>query len=738
MLINTLIGISVFLLTNLSILYAAHLLTRRFLHASPPAVRLVGLGVVYYSSVIVILQALSPLHAINAAGATVVCLLLAAAAHACFGGCRNIRTDMDPVRSWIRKGLGSPWACLMVICGFVVLLSFIRALLRPPLAWDALTYHLTTAALWVQKGTIVLFKAPDQIADNAHFPINGELFSCWFLLPFRCDLLANTVNFPIAFLGGVACYAVARGLGLNRKEASFVPALLCFAPMLYSEINTAYVDIASFAFFVSAALFALRYLDNGRPSECVMASAAAGIMLGTKYIAIPAVGIIFLATQLKTICLPRTVNVSKKCALGIASLLIICLLGGRQYIINAVDAMNPLYPFPLVLLGHEIFQGSDLLQDIKTWVLGYEQWSRTVEFSVWEREYRKFLYYLLTAGPKYLFFLLLAATGLFLKPRTISKRTWYVLASLWIIPLILYYVDTSADFVKKAVWIDTNSRFLSPFIALCTIQGLVFLQQLRPYFRSCDIFLAVLVIWDLFYINTYNTWDVEVLYPLMILLVAGSIITYTILSTRHAAGLPAQQTIMHRTSLLQGSIRNFTRSWFLYLLGFLAVAWVLYLVQGYRDGSRYTYYRQQYDLHPFPTSLVNAWEFLDRPGQLKRIAMTVAWEPPGHAWFFYPLLGKRFQNEILYVSAKHKGDVPTWLDRGRLRGHNLSIWLDNLRQDRVDYILVVNNLVNPYVMDRGMLFRETWPDELLWMQNRPRQFSPVFSDAVCKIFKYQR
>jgi hypothetical protein len=117
--------------------------------------------------------------------------------------------------------------------------------------------------------------------------------------------------------------------------------------------------------------------------------------------------------------------------------------------------------------------------------------------------------------------------------------------------------------------------------------------------------------------------------------------------------------------------------------------------------------------------------------------MTVAWEPPGHTWFFYPLLGKWFQNEILYVSAKHTHNVPTWLERGRLRGNDQSIWLDNLRRDEVDYILVVSNMVNPCVMDRGKLFQETWPDELRWMQSRPAQFLPVFSDACCKIFKHQ-
>ena len=434
MLFATVIGLCVFFLTNLSLLYAAHLLGRRFLSASPPAVRLVGLGVLYYAGILLILQALSPFHAITRAGVTTLCLLSALAVHAWLGRYRNLRADIEPLRAWIRDGLRSRWSCLIIICGFVTLLSFIRALLRPPLAWDSLTYHLTAAALWVQKGTIFLFKAPDQMAENAHFPINGELFSSWFILPFRGDLLANIVNFPIAFLGGFACYAMARELGLNRKAASFAPALLCFSPMIYSEINTAYVDIATFAFCVTAALFALRFIQHGLPTEGIMAFMAAGILLGIKYIAVPAVGIIVLAALLKVISLPYHWGAIRKGGLIAAGLLLVCLLGGRQYLSNAADAMNPLYPFPFTVLGHELWQGSETLQDVKAWALQYEQWSRLADFSVWEREYRKFFYYLITAGPKYLFFLLLAAAGLFLRPRTIARRPWYFLASLWIIP----------------------------------------------------------------------------------------------------------------------------------------------------------------------------------------------------------------------------------------------------------------------------------------------------------------
>ena len=213
---NTVLGCLIFLVTNISLLYTSHLLVRRFLSNTPPSVRLVALGTFFYSFIILIFQLLSPFHAITKTGVTISCLVLAFVFHLVWGKHGNIQAEIEPVKAWIRDGLNSRWAVLIIICGFVVLLSLSRALLMPPLAWDCLTYHLTFAALWVKKGTLFLFEAPDQIHSCAHLPINGEIFASWLLLPFHNDLIVNTMNFPLALLGGISCYAIARELVKER------------------------------------------------------------------------------------------------------------------------------------------------------------------------------------------------------------------------------------------------------------------------------------------------------------------------------------------------------------------------------------------------------------------------------------------------------------------------------------------------------------------------------------------
>jgi hypothetical protein len=163
------------------------------------------------------------------------------------------------------------------------------------------------------------------------------------------------------------------------------------------------------------------------------------------------------------------------------------------------------------------------------------------------------------------------------------------------------------------------------------------------------------------------------------------------------------------------------RHWVVSVLGFIVLVVSLYLLQSYRDNTRYMYFSNHTDLHDFPRTLVNGWEFLDSPDEKKTIAMTIGWQPPGHKWFFYPLLGKHLQNDIVYLSAKHKWEVPTWVDRGLLRGNSIAVWLHNLKRKKADYILTV----------------KPWPKELSWMLNNQDKFQLVFSANDYKIFKYK-
>lgn len=716
MLLNTSLGCFVLLVTNTSLLYTSHLLVRRFLPDALASVRLVAIGTLFYAFIILIFQALSPFHAITKTGVTITCLTLALTFHLVWRKHRNISAEIEPIRCWIKDGLNSRWAVLIIICGFVVLLSLSRALLMPPLAWDCLSYHLPFAALWIKKGALLFFSAPDQISENVHFPINGDIFAAWLLLPFHTDVLVNTMNFPITLLGGIACYAIARELGLTRKEASFAPALICFAPMIYSQITTQYIDNAVFAFSSAATLFGLRFLRRGYLQDCMLSFSAGGIVLGTKYTAIPVVGIIFLATVLKTICLANSSGFLKKLGFIKCSLLILCILGGRQYILNILYAGNPIYPFSLTLVNHEILEGSHKLEEVRDWVSNLEETQGADKLSFWEKEYRKFIYSTRTAGPKSFLFLILALFSLFIRPRSVSQRDWYFMTLLWITALVFYYANTSADFARRGVWMQGSTRFLSYPIAMFTLQGLTVIARLGRDFKNIFFLMVILIAWDLMYVNKSHIEGIAVLYPLLMVMFVVVIISFTL--AREALLQTRGSSATSKARASSGTIIQ--RQWIAGTLFFITLIAGLYFLQSYRDTTRYSYYREYFDYVDFPRTYVDGWEFLDQPGERKTIALSMGWKAPGHKWFFYPLFGRWLQNDVIYVSAKYKWGAPIWLHRGLLRGSSLSTWLHNLEKKKVDYILVA----------------KPWPIELRWMVNDQNAFQLVFSDQEYKIFKY--
>ena len=728
-LFNTFVCCAVFITTNASLLYASHLGSTRFLSNAPHSVRLVAIGTLFYSLIILIFQALSPLHAISKIWVTIFCLFLALISHILWGRHAKIQTDIEPIKLWIRDGLASRWAGLLIICGFVVLLSLSRAMLMPPLGWDDLLYHLPLAAKWIKRGTILFFKAPDVLAECTHYPINGELFASWLLLPFNNDLMTNIMNFPITMLGGIACYAIARELGLTRKEASWAPALICFAPVIYSEITTSQVDNSVFAFCSVAVLFTLRFIRKGYLYDFYLAFTSAGILLGIKYTAIPVVALICIAIIIKTIRQNKYTGFIEKLGLILLSLLILCMFGGRQYILNSIDARNPIYPFSLKIFNHEILEGSYNWEQMGTYVHYYEKETGQDKFNLWEKEYTKFCYlnkdnmpFPITLGPKFLIFIILAIASLFFRPQNVSKAIWYLLSLLWFLPTMIFVVDTSAATFRSGPFVEYSSRFLSPFLALFTVQGLIFIKKIRMHYGTIDLILFVFVAWDLLYINKAHLWEVEAIYPFFIAMLF-LIVIFTDLLKKKSKPLNANKEISYNSyiSYFQSlSILRaiFTRKCTAYITCLIALVIGLYFIQIYRDNTRYAYYRRHVNYVDIPRYFVNAWEFLDQPEEKKTIALTMGKELPSGNWFFYPLLGRHLQNDIVYISAKHKEEVPAWLDRGILRGYDFSIWLSNLKKKKVDCILV----------------QKPWPIELNWMQLYPDDFQLVYEDDACKIF----
>jgi hypothetical protein len=210
---------------------------------------------------------------------------------------------------------------------------------------------------------------------------------------------------------------------------------------------------------------------------------------------------------------------------------------------------------------------------------------------------------------------------------------------------------------------------------------------------------------------------VEILFPYFILFVFLFGVILALNKLRHS--------FLKRNTRYQFALPTFFKFSYhhiVVLIGISVLIGGLYLLQDYRDNTRYNYFKLHYDYVAIDEikTLSNGWEFLDHPVEKKTIALTMDWSPPGHRWFFYPLMGRWLQNDIIYISSKYKWEVPARQHKGMLRGDDFSVWLSNLEQKKADYIFVMR----------------PWPIELKWMEQHTDQFRLVFLDPRYKIFMY--
>jgi hypothetical protein len=162
----------------------------------------------------------------------------------------------------------------------------VRGLLRPPLSWDSLMYHLLLAASWLQDGRVAPVFGPYPTNFYGYQPGNGSLWLWWWMAPSHGDLYVNLAFFPQCALLACGTAAVARELGA-RRHWPLAGFLVLLAPTVIRFAATQYVDIFLAAALVAGGWFALRWLRRPRWSDALLCGAALGLCAGTKLLGLP-------------------------------------------------------------------------------------------------------------------------------------------------------------------------------------------------------------------------------------------------------------------------------------------------------------------------------------------------------------------------------------------------------------------------------------------------------------------
>jgi hypothetical protein len=303
---------------------------------------------------------------------------------------RGPQASRFPIRETIREL--RPWQALLVVAAAgAVAWRLLLAVVLPPFAYDALTYHLTAVASWVQSGRI----GPNPYAPCcARYPANAEVLFAWPTVLLGRDTLTDAVQIVSALLGALAVAGLARSAGASRGSAVTAGSLFLLVPIVLTQANSDYNDLTVAAAFLAALHFSARFAAERRLVYAGLAGVSAGLAFGTKT---TGVGLaVFVAVGIAA----ASGRAWRRSGVGVALFAAAVLLtGGWWYAKNWADTGNPVAPFRVRVLGTTIFNGSArvgdylttppggsnvLTQIARSWYADLHFWTRS-EYSYEER-----------------------------------------------------------------------------------------------------------------------------------------------------------------------------------------------------------------------------------------------------------------------------------------------------------------------------------------------------------------
>lgn len=554
---------------------------------------------------------------------------------------------------------------LTVALGTVLGFLLVRAVLTPPLSWDAQTYHLFHAGTLVAQGGIQPLDAPDAWSYYRYFCLNGELVYAWVMLPFHGDFLVNAVNLLFWVPMVLFLRELLRGLFRNDRTAFPAAVLLATFPAVFSYLTTAYVEPLLFCFVFAALVLVPEDPADRRGPLFVLAWAAAGCAVGTKLFGVLVVPPALVATGV--FLWRRNLRLRH----GVAALLLFAAAGAPWYVRNGLETGNPLYPSRVEFRGATLFEGNrsfTSLQDrLGEKVIPFAESLPLPLLAPFSGKARELLLpaacavenHNLGYGPGLLLLIPFFPLGVACLAR---ERRYFALALgllTLLLGLALFYAPGMR--VIRTFWMFPSLRFL--YIPVCVISLFTLAWLNRRMGEKALVMLCGAGI----ALNLYNALprgfvEADLRIAVGVLL----------------AGLAV--FLLHRLRLLPRG-RTGTLATVILVVISLTALW------GIRGTSRTGYALAGWDLHNFPRYAAVGLNLTDVPDRGQRIAFSSGWDRgAGHTWLWYLLLGSRLQNSVTYVPVTRSGAVVDYevLTADRV---DFGAWHRRLRAARIDWVV---------------------------------------------------
>ncbi len=199
-----------------------------------------------------------------------------------------LRKELGEAAALVGRGLASlcgsarclrrkSWAGLIAFTATALAFVSLVQALTPPTAVDEIGYHLALPTLYVQAHHI--YYLPMHHGDGRPFTL--EMLYTLGLL-FGSDIFARLLHFSFAIATGVLAYDL--GKRYESATAGWLSlVVLLSVPLTVPLAGWAYADFGLAFFELLAVAVGLRWLEDGDRRWLVIAGAAIGLAMGTKY-----------------------------------------------------------------------------------------------------------------------------------------------------------------------------------------------------------------------------------------------------------------------------------------------------------------------------------------------------------------------------------------------------------------------------------------------------------------------
>jgi hypothetical protein len=211
-------------------------------------------------------------------------------------------------------------------CGvaLVALLTFIRVLSFEPATVDAMTYHLSRMAQYLQHNSLAPFGA-GYWAQELHPKVATILHLYAYLVSEKMANLTQLVQFIAYGAAMLSLYGIARLLGAARRNSVFAALVFGLLIIVIMEAATAQNDLILAAFLSISLFLLLCYRTYSRPLYLVCAALAFSLAAGVKGTVLTALPSLFIVTA-AVLLPPLPVRARRDLTIGLGALLLFLLV----------------------------------------------------------------------------------------------------------------------------------------------------------------------------------------------------------------------------------------------------------------------------------------------------------------------------------------------------------------------------------------------------------------------------